>query len=160
MDPACLPRESGYGGALARLLVILLAAALVLAATAVAASPRPDLGVVNVTTTSDEVVAGGKLTIKYKIGNAGKAAARPSQAGFYLSPDETKSANDLVLAQRSVGKLKPGKSAGGSITVTVPNAAGLFRVIACVDDKRRVKETIEANNCRAIARDLHVSTAR
>jgi hypothetical protein len=138
----------------------MIAAALTLAAAAVAAAPRPDLRMLNVVATRDEVVSGGKLTIKDRIGNAGRAAARPSQIGYYLSTDTTKSASDIPLGQRPAGSLKPGKSKAGSVTVTVPSAAGLFRVIACADDKGRVKESREANNCRAIPRDIQISPAR
>jgi hypothetical protein len=42
----------------------------------------------------------------------------------------------------------------------VPNAVGLFRVLACADDKQRVRESQETNNCRAIARDLRITAAR
>jgi CARDB len=154
-----LPQSSGYGGRLARTLVIVLAAALVFAAAAVAASPRPDLRVLKVQPASDEATALGELTIKDRIGNAGKATAKPSRIGYYLSTDETRSANDILLGHRTVGRLKSGERAPGSVTLTLPNALGLFRVIACADDQRRVKESSESNNCRAIARDVRISPA-
>jgi subtilase family serine protease len=145
---------------LARTLLVALVGALALATAATAASPRPDLGIVKVAPAAYEVATGGKLTIKDKIGNAGKATAKPSQVGYYLSVDALKSAGDILLGHRSVGRLRAGKAAAGSVALTAPNAVGLFRVIACADDKRRVKESHESNNCRAIARDLRISAAR
>jgi subtilase family serine protease len=142
----------------ARAVLIALASVLVCAAAGLAASPRPDLGVVKLVV-PDEATAGGKLTIRDRTGNAGKATAKGSQTAYYLSIDARKSANDIALGHRSVGRLKPGKTSAGSATVTVPNASGLFRVIACADDKGRIRESREANNCRAAPRDIRINQA-
>ena len=107
---------------------------------------------------TDEIAAGGSLQINDKVGNAGNATAKPSRVGYYLSVDATKSKDDIRLGERSVRRLKAGKAAGGSATVTLPNAVGLFRVIACADDRRRVRESSESNNCRAVARDLRITS--
>jgi subtilase family serine protease len=144
---------------MARTLSLALIALLLCATAAFAAAARPDLGMLKVTTAS-ELTAGGEMTVKDKVGNAGRAAARPSSVGYYLSTDERRSADDILLGHRSVGRLAAGKAKAGSATLKVPNALGLFRVIACADDKRRVRESSERNNCRATARDVHIAAAR
>jgi hypothetical protein len=113
---------------------------------------------VKLTVVADEVPAGGKLAVRDKVGNAGKAAAKASVVGYYLSTDEFKSKDDILMGSRKVSALKAGKARSGSVSLTVPNAVGLFRVIACADDKKRVKESHEANNCRAIARDIRITS--
>jgi subtilase family serine protease len=143
----------------ARTLLIALTALLICASAALAAVKRPDLGMVKVAVMTDEIPAGGDLLIEDKVGNAGNAPAGPSRIGYYLSIDATRSADDILLGSRAVGRLKPGKARAGSATVTVPNAVGLFRVIACADDKRRVRESHESNNCRSIARDLRITSS-
>jgi trimeric autotransporter adhesin len=142
---------------MARTVPLVLVALLICATAAFAATRRADLGVVKVGVMADEVAAGGQLSVRDKIGNAGNATARATQVGYYLSIDEKKSADDMLLGSRKVGALKPGRARSGSVTLTVPNAVGLFRVIACADDKKRVRESSESNNCRSIARDLRIS---
>ena len=143
---------------MARTLLLALIALLIFATAAFAAARRPDLGMVSVTAMTDEAPAGGKLSIRDKVGNAGKATARASQVGYYLSIDATWSSNDIYLGSRKVSALKAGKARAGSASLTVPRAIGLFRVIACADDKKRVKESQESNNCRAMARDIRITS--
>ena len=143
---------------MARTLSLALIALLICATAAFAATKRPDLGMLSVTVMADEVPAGGKLAVRDKVGNAGKATAKASQVGYYLSTDATKSSDDIFLGSRKVSALKAGKARGGSVTLTIPNAVGLFRVIACADDNKRVKESVESNNCRAVARDVRVTS--
>jgi hypothetical protein len=144
---------------MARTLTLALVCTLVCATTAFAAARRPDLGVVKLTLTAEYIPARGQMTIKDKIGNAGTSTAKPSRTGYYLSTDASKSSGDILIGYRSVGRIKAGKAVAGSVTLTAPNAVGLFRVIACADDKKRVRESQESNNCRAIARDVHFTNA-
>jgi subtilase family serine protease len=143
---------------MARTLPLVLVAVLIGATAAFGAARRPDLGIVRVTVMADEVAAGDQLSVRDKVGNVGDATARASQIGYYLSFDATKSADDIRLGSRKLTALKARRARAGAVTLTMPNAVGLFRVIACADDKKRVKESNEANNCRAIARDLRIST--
>ena len=136
-----------------------LAALLVMAVPAVAAAPKPDLAVTSVTTSTD-LVAGQQARIRTKVANFGKAPAGASQTAYYLSFDERYSKNDLALGKSAVPKLGAHRATIGSIKLVVPNAAGLFRLIACADAGRRVKEPNEANNCRATLTDVRVAQPR
>lgn len=46
--------------------------------------------------------------------------------------------------------LKPGRSSSAKVTAGVPASArlGAFHVLSCADDRKKVKETNERNNCR------------
>jgi trimeric autotransporter adhesin len=144
---------------MARTLLLALTALLICATAAFGAAKRPDLGMVNLTVMADEVPAGGTLSVRDKVGNAGNATAKASQVGYYLSTDEWGSTDDIPMGSRKVSALKPGKARSGSVQLTVPNAIGLFRVIACADDKKRIKESQESNNCRAVARDIRITAS-
>jgi len=144
---------------MARTLTLALFCMLICATAALAAPRRPDLGVLKLTVTAEDIQAGGSMTIDDKVGNAGNSTAKPSRIAYYLSVDATKSAGDIPIGSRSVGRIRAGKAVSGSITLTAPNAVGLFRVIACADDQKRVRESNESNNCRAVASDLHLVTS-
>ena len=131
-----------------------------MAVPAVAAAPKPDLAVTSVTTSTSDLVAGQQARIRTKVANFGKAPAGASQTAYYLSFDERYSKNDLALGKSAVPKLGAHRATIGSVKLVVPNAAGLFRLIACADAGRRVKESNEANNCRATLTDVRVAQPR
>jgi hypothetical protein len=59
---------------------------------------------------------------------------------------------------QSVPRLRAGRTFSHSTTVTIPSTVGVgsWFVIGCADASRRVRETSDANNCRAAARALVV----
>src|SRR5581483_8055859 len=137
----------------------LLAAAPVTAAQAKKhKAPRPDLAVTSVSKPPATSAGAGRLSITVKVKNRGKATAKKSTVGLYLATRSKHSSKDLRLARKSVSKLKKGKTAKVTIKATLPAVAaatakaGTYRLIACADDRKKVKESNERNNCKASSR--------
>src|SRR3954451_6051753 len=130
-----------------------LMAALALGASpALAAKKGPDLKV-GTLTLSGAPAPGQPFTAKLATQNAGKKKAKASQTAVVLSKDAKRSGDDKALATAKVKALKPKKKASATLKLTVPAsiAAGAYRVVACADVKKKVKETSEKNNCKAVA---------
>lgn len=145
-----------------RVLAALLSVALVsLAFPGVAqAGKKPDL-VATVTTTHTDVVAGFTIEAASTTKNKGTARAPASSlTRFYLSTDAKRNAGDIRLTPaQKVGRLRPGKAATVSIELVVPVAteAGPYRLLACADDKSKIAEKSETNNCKAAANPVTVA---
>ncbi len=132
-------------------LALTLAVASVAYPPVAAAAGRPDLVVKRVVPTAGVRAPGESFTLVDTVANRGTAPARSSTTGYYLSTDAHRDAGDVRLAGvRKVGKLRPGRKSTGTVTLTVPRTTrgGLYRVIACADITRRVRERRERNNCR------------
>jgi CARDB len=113
---------------------------------------HPDLVVRVVTHPAQFVMRGAFLDVGYRISNVGSGAAAKSLAGFALSRDKRRSADDLALKPtQPIPRLGRGRSYEHSPTFTIPRTAGLgaWYVIGCADVSGRVRETNERNNCRA-----------
>jgi hypothetical protein len=112
-----------------------------------ATSVRPDL----VETSIDLVQQGSTLRVTDAVRNRGPATAPPSTSGYYLA--------HVRLGGRRVGTLRPGSSSRASTRLTVPRsiAPGSYRLRACADDRGRVPETDERNNCRISRLAVNVS---
>jgi hypothetical protein len=129
-----------------------LAAAAAPGAVALAGKPkaRPDLVVSSVSSVPFEATGGRSIRMRDKVTNRGPGGARRSQTAYYLSFDATRDRSDRRLAARPVPSLERGRRSSGVAQVVMPtNTAGLFRIIACADDQRRIRESNERNNCRA-----------
>ena len=96
---------------------------------------------------------GAPLTLADKTVNAGTALARASLTGFFLSVDRRVAASDIRLGARRVPALEPRHASSRRTQVTVPGATapGDYFVIACADDRKKVRESRERNNCRVTA---------
>jgi trimeric autotransporter adhesin len=106
---------------------------------------------------------GGSFSATDTVANQGVETAAASVTRYYLSADETKSANDVALAgTRPVPALLAGASSTGTVAVTVSivTPAGGYFLLACADDPGLVDESSEANNCIAAATRLEVLAAR
>jgi hypothetical protein len=71
---------------------------------------------------------------------------------YYLSLDTIKSNKDILLTgKRKVNSLNFQDTSSGSVKLTVPKTTPLksFYLLACSDDKRKIKESNEKNNCIA-----------
>jgi hypothetical protein len=116
-----------------------LAGALASAAPASAAG-RADMEVEAVRASCD----GGACSVSAHIVNDGARRARRTRVGFFLSQDGQR---------RAVGRaLLPSVAAGRRRTATLSLtgiAPGTYRLVACADVTRRVRERREGNNCRA-----------
>ena len=116
------------------------------------AAQRPDLIVSRVSNPPDSVGAGQSFVVRSTTKNRGLAKAGPSTTRFYLSRDRVKSLSDKRLTgSRSIPALRRGASARGMTTVGVPTATPKLAhfVLACADDRKKVRESREGNNCRS-----------
>jgi hypothetical protein len=141
------------------LAAVLGVAASLVGATAGAVPTPPDLVIRVVTHPQQFVMRGAFLDVGYRISNVGAGAAGKSLAGFALSRDARRSADDLVLKPtQPVPLLRSRRSYSHSPIFAIPRTAGLgsWYVIACADVTKRVRETSERNNCRASDRTLEV----
>jgi hypothetical protein len=93
---------------------------------------------------------GAKLSMTQITRNIGSATAGASTTRYYLSRDTSKSSDDLLLpAETPV----PSLVRGGSVTGPVANAiipssaSGVYRILACADDRAVVTEITDTNNC-------------
>jgi hypothetical protein len=120
---------------------------------------RPDLATTHVGNPPAMTSPGRSFTIADTVTNQGQMTAVASVSRYYLSLDAVKDASDLLLSgTRSVPELAPGGTSSGTRSVTVPAvpSPGAYRIIACADDKRKVSESNELNNCAASAGVVHV----
>lgn len=83
--------------------------------------------------------------------NAGIVSVGASQTRYYLSHDANKSADDVVLGNRSVPPLAPGQPNSGNLNVTLPNLTlgQSWYLLACADATQGYIEADEGNNCAA-----------
>lgn len=85
--------------------------------------------------------------------NQGTAAAGASTTRYYLSADGVRNGGDKALTgSRAIPALAVGGTSSGTATrLAVPKntVLGQYFVLACADDKQKVKESNEANNCTA-----------
>ena len=93
----------------------------------------------------------GQITVTAAVRNKGDKKAGASQTAFYLSTDGKQSANDTTLGTVDTKKVKPKHSMPVAAIFPLPtNAApGSYRVLACADSGKKVKELKETNNCKA-----------
>ena len=87
-------------------------------------------------------------------------SAGASTTRYYLSTDTAKGNGDVLLTgSRMVGILGASGFSTGAATVTVPSATapGVYRVFACADDLKVVKELSEINNCTIAATSVTVN---
>jgi hypothetical protein len=134
--------------------------ALALPATAEArAHAQPDLRVASVTVSARTVAAGGELTIRDRTVNDGPGSAGPSVTGYYLGSSAQRHRGDVRLGRHGVASLAAGDVARSSRTVTIPAdaRAGRYRILACADDRHKVDEKAEHNNCKAASAALTVT---
>jgi hypothetical protein len=138
---------------------VAIAAVLLGLAAPVAAAKKPDLKVSSVGSDSASVAAGSTLSIADVTENSGSVRAGRSTTRFYLSDDAEAGGGDTRLGgKRGVGSLRKNKASEGMTLADVPLDAptGLLFVIGCADDRDRVAEKRESNNCRATDDQLNV----
>ncbi len=137
----------------AALLVVALAAA----APASAVSRRPDLRVDRLTVPAAPLPPTARFTVSERTRNRGRALAGRSSVGFYLSRDSHRGA-DVRLGRRSVKPLSKGRRSSARKVLKLPpgTAAGRYRVIACADDLKRVRQSSRRNDCRVSSAVLRV----
>ncbi len=95
---------------------------------------------------------GASFSVTDTVQNTGLSPSGSSTTRYYLSLDETKSADDVLLSgTHSVPGLDAGATHTATVNVTVPAATSLnsYFLLVCADDKAAVTETNEADNCAA-----------
>lgn len=98
------------------------------------------------------LVRGAEATATITTVNTGGGSADPSRSAVYLSKDTL--IDEAVRPSQSahlVPELAAGATDVGTTTFTVPRfmAPGEYYIIVCADDRTRVKEVSERDNCRA-----------
>jgi len=140
--------------------VALLALTGMPAGGALAGAPaRPDLVEMSVVVVPHTAELGRSLRATDVVRNRGSATAARSTTGYYLSRDRAHGRGDPRLGDRSIRSLKPGETSQGSVRVRIPASAvpGSYRVLACADDRNRIRESDELNNCRASTQIVKVT---
>jgi len=66
------------------------------------------------------VQRGGSFTVSDKVRNHGRKTAKASVTSYHLSLDKRLSQGDVLLGQRSLGRLKRGRGSKGTTELTVP----------------------------------------
>lgn len=116
-----------------------------------ALAKRADLVVATAPAVGKLLPRGAGVRVRDVVANRGRARARRSATRYYLSLDKKRDKRDVrVKGRRAVRALKPGKKSRGRARVLVPAslALGRYRLLACADGRKQVKEKRERNNCR------------
>ena len=137
------------------------------AATAQPAAARPDLVVTSTGWTDyigfdpDAVVAGpgAQLRVVERTRTAGDDFAGRSSTRYLLRDSNGRT---RALGSRPVEALAPGDStrAVQDVFVTEAVAPGTYRLLACADGARRIRENSERNNCRVASGQLRVRSSQ
>ena len=129
--------------------------------SAAGAVAKADLVVTKVALTQAEAAAGELLRVSVTTRNAGRRGAPGSRTGLFLSEDKVFSKSDTPLVVKvSAPRLGAGESARSVVQATVPAGAavGTYRLLACADSAKAVRESNESNNCRAARTPLRLVT--
>lgn len=126
-----------------------------------AAATRPDLVVSGPRAASATATAGGPLTVSAKVKNIGSKGASATKTAFYLSKDTRKSTGDVLLGKKRTTSIPEGgaKTVRLAGTVPGPTKAADYRVLACADAAKQVRESNETNNCKASRATVAVAAA-
>jgi hypothetical protein len=109
----------------------------------------PNLVVTKVSKPPASTTVGSKLNVVVKIKNKGAAKAGKSKLALYLAKGRKHKPNDRRLKRTKVKPLGPGKAAKLKLKLALPGptAPGTYRLIACADDRKKVRESKERDNC-------------
>lgn len=130
------------------ILVALLALAPVAGAKTKTAAP--DLVVKKVSKPPKTQTVGTKAKLVVKLANVGGAKAGKSKLGVYLGTGKKHTKKDKRLKRVKVKPLAAGKSKKLKLRFAIPakTKIGTYRLFACADDTKKVKEAKESN-CKA-----------
>jgi CARDB len=108
---------------------------------------QPDLVVKKVSKPPKTGVVGSRLKLVVKVKNASGANAGKSKLGLYLGKGRKHTKKDKRLKRVKVMPLAPGKGKKLKLRVTLPakSKLGNYRLFACADDTKKVKEAKERN---------------
>lgn len=114
---------------------------------------RPDLHQTALSNPPTAASPGSKFVVTDTVHNPTEVVAFSTSTRFYLSTDVLKNAGDVLLGKRSVLEVEPRDTNTGSAKLSIPSSTedGRYYVVACADDRNKLTETDETNNCRASA---------
>lgn len=146
--------------ALLALLTLVVVLAVAPTAGAKTKAALPDLVVKKVSKPPASKVVGSKMKVVVKVRNVGDAKAGKSKLGLYLGKGKKHTAKDKRLKRAKVKPLAAGKSKKLKLRIILPakTQAGSYRLFACADDGKKLKEEKE-RNCRATRKILLLSKA-
>ena len=110
---------------------------------------KPDLVPKDLTLSTSEVEAGGKVTVRFKVVNQGQAKANPSKTDVRLSPSPDRpTRDDPLLVSFDTPALDPNQSVTHETEVTIPleNPLGDYYIWVIVDADKTVGQSDESND--------------
>ncbi|HWC48100.1 MAG TPA: CARDB domain-containing protein [Solirubrobacterales bacterium] len=130
--------------------LLILVLGLAAAAPAGAKSALPNLAVTKVSKPPKTKTVGSKIKLIVKVANKGGSQAPATKLGLYLGKGKKHKKKDRRLKRVKVKSLAAGKGQKLKLKALLPKKTkpGTYRLFACVDDTRRVKESRENDNCR------------
>lgn len=140
---------------------VLLTAAMTAGMTSASAAGKPDLVATGTKAASAQGVAGKRLEVTTKVKNAGSGPASATKTAFYLSKDTRQNKGDVLLGRARTASIAPGATKSVALSAAIPRAtkAAAYRVLACADAAKQVRESNENNNCKASSGSVDVSAA-
>lgn len=126
-------------------------AVLLLSVTADGRRQRPELVVKSLDGLPATAATGSEFEVRDKVRNKGRKADR-TRNRYFLSKNKVRDPADIKLeGSRKVPRLKRGESSTGTVQLGVPGETtrGAYRLLACADASRKVRERRESNNCTA-----------
>ena len=128
-----------------------VALVLLVAAPGAQAAPRPDLRVASVRPATAAAAIADGTALRLRIANKGRARAARTKTVLLLSRDARRSRDDVKVARVRTRAVRAKRRVTVRATLAVPAGipAGVYRVVACADGARRVRERRERNNCAA-----------
>ena len=141
------------------MVALVCAVLLVTAGAGAAKKKKAELVVTKLDDPPATLSAGDTLTIADKVKNRRGPKTKRSSNAYYLSVDPFRDQADFGLGSRKVPKLKAKKSSRGKADLKVPNNTytGTYRLLACADAEKKVKERSESNNCRTSKGDVFIA---
>lgn len=91
-----------------------------------------------------------RLLASAHVANTGTKRSSRTRVGFFLSRDASRDSADLAFGRLRVKSIAKGRRSVAVETFSLSGIApATYRVIACADITRRIRERREGNNCRA-----------
>lgn len=140
---------------------VVLVAMLAAGTTSATAAGRPDLVATGTKAATSLAVAGKSLKVSTKIKNAGSAPASGTKTAFYLSKDARQNKGDVLLGKARTASIAAGKAKSVALSAAIPRSTkgGLYRIVACADVAKQLRESKESNNCKASTGSVDVAAA-
>ncbi len=98
-----------------------------------------------------QAASGGTIAVSDAVKDRGRAAAKRSVTGYYLSLDSRLGNGDVRIGTRRISALRRRKRSRGGTSLVVPVtvAPGTYHVLACADYRKKIRESNERNDCAA-----------